>query len=102
MTQEGILSPDGSCKSFDEAANGFARGEAINAVFLKRLNSAIADGSPIRAIIRSTASNSDGKGKGFMTPNGESQEALMRKAYRDAGLDPKDTAFVEVLHPLKG
>ena len=96
MTQEGILSPEGSCKTFDAGADGFARGEAISAVFIKRLDQAILDRSPIRAIIRNTATNSDGKSAGLMTPNGKSHEALMRKVYLDAGLDPGDTAFVEV------
>lgn len=96
MTQEGILSPEGSCKTFDAAADGFARGEAITAIYIKRLDHAIRDRNPIRAVVRSTATNSDGKSIGLMTPNGKSHEALMRKVYLDAGLDPGDTVFVEV------
>ena len=96
MTQEGILSPEGSCKTFDAAADGFARGEAINAVYIKRLNDAIRDKNPVRAIIRNTATNSDGKNQGLMTPNGKAHEALIRRVYLDAGLDPNETAFVEV------
>ena len=95
MTEEGILSPEGSCKTFDAAADGFARGEAINAVYIKRLDDAIKDGNPIRAVIRNTGTNSDGKSQGLMTPNAKRQEALMRKVYSDAGLDIRDTAFVE-------
>jgi 3-oxoacyl-[acyl-carrier-protein] synthase III len=91
-----LLSPEGSCKTFDSAADGFARAEAITAIYVKRLEDALRDGNPIRAIIRSSATNSDGKGKSLVTPNGEAQEALMRKAYEDAGLDPSDTAYVEV------
>ena len=98
MTQEGILSPEGSCKTFDASADGFARGEAISAVFIKRLDQALHDKSPVRAIIRNTATNSDGKSAGLMTPNGKSHEALMRKVYLEAGLDPRETAFVEVCH----
>lgn len=96
MTQEGILSPEGSCKTFDAAADGFARGEAITAIYIKRLDHAIRDKNPIRAVVRNTATNSDGKSVGLMTPNGKSHEALMRKVYRDAGLDPRHTVFVEV------
>ncbi|KAJ2896892.1 putative polyketide synthase [Zalerion maritima] len=101
FTSEGLLSPDGSCKTFDAAANGFARAEAVNAVFLKPLSAALRDGNPVRAVIRGSATNSDGRGPedgigaGLLTPNGEAHEELMRKVYRDAGLDPKDTAFVE-------
>lgn len=98
MTQEGILSPEGSCKTFDASADGFARGEAISAVFIKKLDQALRDKNPVRAIIRNTATNSDGKSAGLMTPNGKSHEALMRKVYLEAGLDPRETAFVEVCH----
>ncbi|OCL02964.1 putative polyketide synthase [Glonium stellatum] len=95
MTLEGVLSPNGSCKSFDSAADGFARGEAIVSVYVKRLDDAIRDENPIRAIIRNTGTNSDGRSQGLMAPNGKAHEALMRKVYRDAGLDPGHTGFVE-------
>lgn len=96
MTQHGLLSPEGSCKTFDAFADGFARGEAINAVYIKRLDDAIRDKNPVRAVIRGTLTNSDGKSQSLMAPNGDSHEALMRKVYQDAGLDPRDTGFVEV------
>ncbi|KAL8736136.1 MAG: hypothetical protein Q9181_002526 [Wetmoreana brouardii] len=95
MTQQGVLSPEGSCKTFDAAADGFARAEAINAIYIKRLDDAISDGNPIRAIIRGTSTNSDGKSGSLMAPNGEAHETLMRKVYEEASLDPKETAFVE-------
>ncbi|KGO38831.1 Acyl transferase/acyl hydrolase/lysophospholipase [Penicillium expansum] len=95
MTQEGILAADGSCKTFDAKADGFARGEAVTAVYIKDLDDAIRDGNPIRAIIRNTGTNSDGKSEGLMTPNSKSHEALMRKVYTDAHLDPSLTGFVE-------
>ena len=96
MTQEGILSPEGSCKPFDAAADGFARAEAVNAVYVKRLSDALRDGNPIRAIIRNTGVNSDGRSQGLMTPHSEAQEALMRKVYSDAQLSPAETGFIEV------
>ncbi|OTB02208.1 hypothetical protein M426DRAFT_322916 [Hypoxylon sp. CI-4A] len=95
MNSEGVLSPDGSCKSFDASANGYARAEGITAIYVKRLTDAIRDGNPIRAVIRGTATNSDGKSQGMLVPHGEALESLMRKIYTDAGLDPCDTAFVE-------
>ncbi|KAF5546053.1 polyketide synthase, partial [Fusarium phyllophilum] len=90
-----VLAPDASCKTFDAAADGYARAEAITAIYIKPLSDAIRDGNPIRAIVRATAVNCDGKSVSLVTPNGAAHEALMRKAYRDVGLDPKDTAFVE-------
>ncbi|KAL8643711.1 MAG: hypothetical protein Q9226_008169, partial [Calogaya cf. arnoldii] len=95
MTQQGVLSPEGSCKTFDATADGFARAEAINAIYIKRLEDAIKDGNPIRAIIRGTSTNSDGKSGSLMAPNGEAHEMLMRKVYEEAKLNPRDTAFVE-------
>jgi len=97
-----LLSPEGSCKTFDAAADGFARAEAITAIYVKRLEDALRDGNPIRAVIRASATNSDGRGQSLVTPNGVAQEALMRKAYELAGLDPSETAYVEVsfLSPL--
>jgi acyl transferase domain-containing protein len=96
ISSEGILSPDGSSKSFDASANGYARGEGITAVYVKKLEDAIRDGNPVRAVIRATGTNHDGKSQGLFSPRAETQELLMRKVYADAGLDPAETAFVEV------
>ena len=52
MSEQGVLSPDGSCKTFSADANGYARGEAVSAIFIKPLAAAIEDGNPIRAVIR--------------------------------------------------
>lgn len=96
MTEQGVLSPTGSCKTFDAAADGYARGEAVNAVYIKLLEDAIRDGDPIRAVIRSTAVNCDGKTPGITNPSSERHEQLMRQAYASAGLsDIHDTSFVE-------
>jgi len=53
----GVLSPTSTCHTFDISADGYGRGEGINAVYLKRLSSALKDGDCIRAIIRGTAVN---------------------------------------------
>lgn len=96
MTQEGIMSPEGSCKTFDARADGYGRGEAVNAIYIKPLSDAIRDGNPIRAVIRNTGVNQDGQSTGLFATSIVAQEALMRKAYVDAGLDPAETAMVEV------
>jgi len=87
MSEQGVLSPDGCCKTFDADANGYARGEAINAIYIKKLSDAIHDGDPIRAVIRATASNCDGKTPGLSCPNLESHEAMIRHAYKIAQLE---------------
>lgn len=97
MTEQGILSPTGSCKTFDAAADGYARGEAINAIYVKKLSSAIRNGDPIRAVIRATATNCDGKTPSIAYPSSKTHEKMMRRAYQVAQLrDLSQTAFVEV------
>lgn len=97
MTEQGVLSPDGSCKSFSADANRYARGEAANAIVVKPLADAIRDGSPIRAVIRATSFNANGNlGAGISVPSVEAQETLMRHAYSIAGItDFGATAMVE-------
>lgn len=58
MTKLGILSPTGSCATFDERADGYARADGINCVYLKRLSDALRDRDPIRAVIIASAANS--------------------------------------------
>ncbi|GAQ45906.1 polyketide synthase [Aspergillus niger] len=98
MSEQGVLSPDGSSKTFSADANGYGRGEAISAIFIKRLSDAIHDGNPVRAVIRGTGCNSDGKGiaAGMQIPNDLAQEELIRRTYKTAGItDFSETAFVE-------
>ena len=95
MTSEGILSPEGSCKTFDSKADGFARGEAITAVYLQSLDRALEERVPIRGIIANSGINCDGRSRSILQPSMEAQAALMRKVYADAGLDVSRTAFVE-------
>lgn len=96
LSEQGVLSPTGSCKTFDAKADGYARGEAINAVYIKRLDDALRDGDPIRGVIRGTATNFDGKTIGITNPNSDAHEALMRRAYTVANIKkPSDTGFVE-------
>ncbi|KAI1860324.1 uncharacterized protein JN550_011590 [Neoarthrinium moseri] len=90
------LSPEGSSKSLDASADGYARGEAVNALYIKRLDEAIRDGNPIRAVFRSSASNSDGRSLGGITsPNLDAHEAAIRAAYSSVRLNFADTAMVE-------
>jgi acyl transferase domain-containing protein len=96
MAEQGALSPEGISKSFDACASGYARGEGINALFLKPLKDALRDGDPIRSVIRATATNNDGKTPGFSMPSPEAHEAMIRHAYKVAGItDFSQTGFVE-------
>lgn len=93
--KSGVLSPTGTCHTFDVSADGYGRAEAVNSIYVKRLSAALRDGNPIRAIIRGSAVNSSGRTPGISLPSGKLQEVVMRKAYRDAGLDFAGTDYVE-------
>uniref|UniRef100_L2FXU7 Polyketide synthase n=1 Tax=Colletotrichum fructicola (strain Nara gc5) TaxID=1213859 RepID=L2FXU7_COLFN len=91
-----IASPDGVCKTFDADSDGIGRGEAINAVYIKRLSQALRDGNPVRAVIRSIATQHDGREPGLIIPNGYAQEALIRHTYDKAGITKySETSFFE-------
>ena len=91
----GFLSPDGRCKAFDAAANGYARGEGAGVVLIKPLARAQADGDPIYALIRGTAVTQDGHTNGITVPNEAAQERVMRLAYQRAGISPRQIQYVE-------
>ena len=89
------LAPDGRCKTFDAAADGYVRGEGCGIVVLKRMADARRDGDPILACIRAAAINHDGASNGLTAPNGQAQEWLIRKALHKAQLDSCDIDYVE-------
>lgn len=96
MSANMVLSPSGICRTFDEKADGYGRGEAIDAIYIKPLDAAIRDNDPIRAVIRATSSNCDGRTPSISTPGSQSQASLIRKAYAAAGIQNLcDTAFFE-------
>jgi len=95
FTKAGVMAPDGRCKTFDAAANGYVRSEGAGLVVLKPLSRALADGDSIYAVIRGSAVNQDGRSNGLMAPNPLAQEAVLREAYRKAGVSPGDIQYVE-------
>ena len=95
LSQGGMLSPDGRCKSFDTSADGYVRSEGATMVLLKPLKQAIADGNQIHAVIRATSMTNDGPHSPLMTPSRPGQELALREAYERAGVDPADVQYVE-------
>lgn len=91
----GMLSQDGSCKSFSDTANGIAIGEGVGVVMLKSLTQAMADGDPIHAVIKATGANQDGKTNGLTAPNAVSQGQLIRNVLQSASLSPADIHYIE-------
>ncbi len=91
----GMMAPDGRCKAFDAAADGFVRAEGCGMLVLKRLRDAVADGDPILALLRGSAVNQDGASGGLTVPNGLAQQAVIRQALASARLTPDDIDYVE-------
>ena len=95
MTAGLPLSPEGSSKTFDASADGYARAEGVSCLYIKRLDEAIRDGNPVSAVIRASATNADGRSCGLTVPNPIAHEALIRQAYQNAGLGFGEIAMVE-------
>jgi acyl transferase domain-containing protein/NADPH:quinone reductase-like Zn-dependent oxidoreductase/NAD(P)-dependent dehydrogenase (short-subunit alcohol dehydrogenase family) len=95
LSHSRMLAPDGRCKTFDAAADGFARSEGCGVVILKRLSRAQADGDRILALIRGSAINQDGPSSSLTAPNGPAQEAVIRAALAFAGIAPREVGFIE-------
>ncbi|MFD7707409.1 type I polyketide synthase [Streptomyces sp. NPDC059786] len=91
----GALSPSGHCRTFDEAADGYLRGEGSGAVVLKRLSKAVADGDRVYAVLPGSAVNQDGASSGLTVPNGTAQRALIEQALAEAGLSGRDVGYAE-------
>ncbi|NER24034.1 MAG: SDR family NAD(P)-dependent oxidoreductase, partial [Symploca sp. SIO1C2] len=95
FSQGRMLAPDGRCKTFDAAANGYVRGEGCGVIVLKRLSDAYADQDQILAVIRGSAINQDGHSGGLTVPNGPSQQAVIRQALKNGGVDPVQVSYIE-------
>ncbi|WP_267897647.1 alpha/beta fold hydrolase [Actinokineospora spheciospongiae] len=95
FTKSGMLSPDGRCKTFDAAADGYVRGEGAGAVLLKPLRRAVDDGDHVYAVIKGSAVNHGGRSTSLTAPNPLAQARVLVRAHRDAGVDPDTVTYVE-------
>ncbi len=95
LSKARMMAGDGRCKTFDARADGFVRAEGVGIVVLKRLSEAIADRDHVLAVIRGSAANQDGRSNGLTAPNGLSQEAVIRAALTNAGMEPAQVDYVE-------
>lgn len=95
FTRANMLAPDGRCKTFAEAADGYGRSEGAAVLVLRRLSDALADCNRILAVIRGTAVRQDGESGGLTVPNGRAQDAVMREAMKSSLLTPSDISYVE-------
>jgi acyl transferase domain-containing protein len=95
LSKWGMMAPDGRCKTFDERADGFVRGEGCGIIALKRLSDALTAEDRVLALIRGTAVNQDGASSGLTVPNGPAQQELVRTALKAARLQPHDVDYIE-------
>jgi acyl transferase domain-containing protein/NADPH:quinone reductase-like Zn-dependent oxidoreductase len=95
MTKLGTQSPDGRCRAFDAGGNGYVRGEGCGVVVLRRLSDALADEDRIYAVVHGSAVNNDGATGGLTEPSAEAQVEVLRAAWADAGVSPREVAYSE-------
>ena len=95
LSKLGFLSPGNRCRTFDEAADGFVRGEGCGIVVIRRLSDALKDGDQILALIQGSAVNQDGATNGLTAPNSLAQVDVIKQALQDGGLSPESISFVE-------
>jgi polyketide synthase 13 len=90
-----VLAPDGRIKSFSSDADGYTRSEGGAMLALKRVDDARRDGDQILAVIAGSAVNHDGRSNGLIAPNPDAQADVLRRAYKDAGINPRTIDYVE-------
>lgn len=95
FSQSHMMAPDGKCKTFDEGADGYVRGEGCGVIILKRLSDVELNKERSYAVINGSAVNQDGGSNGLTAPNGNAQEAVIRRALLTASMEPQDISYIE-------
>ncbi|KAL9595199.1 MAG: hypothetical protein Q9219_006593 [cf. Caloplaca sp. 3 TL-2023] len=95
MSMLRLFGEDGRSYTYDSRATGYGRGEGVVSLILKPLHDAVRDGDNIRAVIRNTGANQDGRTNGITFPSCDAQANLIKSVYEGAGLDPSETDYVE-------
>jgi acyl transferase domain-containing protein/thioesterase domain-containing protein/acyl carrier protein len=95
FSKTGMLSPTGSCKVFDESADGYVRGEGAGLVLLKPLKKALKDGDAIYGILKGSAVNHNGNTHTISAPGATAQTEVILAAMERAGITPDTISYVE-------
>ncbi len=95
FSKASMLSPSGKCYAFDARADGYVRAEGAAMLLIKPLSQAIANDDPVYAVIRAAVTNQDGRTSTMTVPGIDSQAALLKRAYREAGVAPSEVRYVE-------
>ena len=95
FSKAGMLSPRGVCRSFDEGADGYVRGEGAGLIMLKPLRQALRDGDKVYGLVKGVAVNHGGKVATVTSPNPFAQARCVEQALRDAALSPAAIHYIE-------
>lgn len=95
LSQLGVLSPTGRCRTFDAAADGYVRGEGGAVVLLKPYRHAVRDGDRVYCVIRATVTNNNGPNPSLPASSAAGQRHLLELAAHRAGVDPSTIDYVE-------
>lgn len=96
MSHAGAMSADGRSRFGSADADGHAPADAVAVVVLKPLETALADGDRVRAVIAGSAVGNDGRSSdSVLNPSLDGQLDVLRWAYRDARVEPSAVDFVE-------
>ncbi|EHK96622.1 putative Conidial yellow pigment biosynthesis polyketide synthase [Glarea lozoyensis 74030] len=96
LSDSGVLSDTGNCKTFRDDADGYCRGDFVGAVVLKRLEDAVAHNDNILAVVAASGRNHSGNATSITTSDAGAQERLFRKVLRNAQISPDDVSYVEM------
>ncbi|KAJ5996959.1 hypothetical protein N7522_008619 [Penicillium canescens] len=91
-----FLSRTGNCKTFDDSADGYCRGEGVGTVILKRLDDALADRDPICGVILSAGTNHSAEAESITRPHSGAQQDLIHNLLRTAGVSPYSISYAEM------
>ena len=95
LDNAGAISSDGRCRSFDDSANGYGRGEGAGIVIMKRLRDAVRDEDRILAVLKGSAVGADGHTSGIMAPNRHAQERVAKLALKEGGIPADTISYIE-------
>jgi iterative type I PKS product template protein len=91
-----FLSKTGNCKTFDDGADGYCRGEGVATIIIKRLEDALADNDPILAVIVGTCTNHSAESDSITRPHAGAQRILFDKLLNATGTEPNELSYIEM------
>ncbi|PON26658.1 hypothetical protein TGAM01_v204668 [Trichoderma gamsii] len=91
-----FLAREGNCKTFDDAADGYCRADAVGTIVLKRLDDAIADHDPILGVILGAHTNHSAESVSITRPHCGAQEEIFSKLLTETGVPPNQVSYIEM------